>query len=517
MKLRIITTIAFFVLTIIPNVFSQSTGTVEVHTFFSNALGINKDFYIYLPAGYNTSTAHYPVVYFLRTHESEWFDPNAPGRNGKTLKDVADSLIANGLINKMIIVGPSTGGANAWPGLVNMLRPDLAQDQGIGTGQFEEYFIQDLIPHIDLHFRTIPDREHRGIDGFSFGGFCSIVYSFRNPEFFCSVGSFDGTMMWYNLDDPAIPGSDPDDPLWITPPFPWMEPGIASMFDSPRNIPYMLQYSATNILAEANTTKLDSIRYIKFHIHTVYADSVGNFSRNLQLTDSMVAKGIINTFSDIILAPDAIHDYGFADLHASKSLIKHWETFQQNVPVELTSFYAKVNRDGAVLLNWKTATEINNQMFEIERKIEEGQYATIGYVEGYGTTTEPQEYSYLDQTVETGNYFYRLKQIDFGGQYEYSNEIEVEVNGPLTFTLEQNYPNPFNPSSTIKYSVPQSGFVKLTVYNLVGEEVNILVNEMVDAGFYEVTFNANGLPSGTYFYKLENSSSVQVKKMMLLK
>jgi len=291
---------AFFILTIVQHTFAQNTGTVEVHPFFSNALGVSKNFYIYLPAGYHTSSDHYPSVYFLRTRELEWFDPNAPGRNGKTLKDVADSLITNGLIGKMIIVGPSTGGANAWPGLVNMLRPDLAQDQGIGTGKFEDYFMQDLIPYIDANFRTIPNREHRGIDGFSFGGFCSIIYSFRNPGIFCSVGSYDGTMMWYNLDDPAIPGSDPDDPIWITPPFPWMESGFASMFDSPRNIQYMLQHSATNILADSNTAKLDRIRSIKFHIHTVYADSVGNYSRNLQLTDSMASYGILNTFSDIM-------------------------------------------------------------------------------------------------------------------------------------------------------------------------------------------------------------------------
>jgi len=187
------------------------------------------------------------------------------------------------------------------------------------------------------------------------------------------------------------------------------------------------------------------------------------------------------------------------------------------IPVELTSFIANVNNDGNVVLNWSTATEINNQMFEIERRNTEGQFTTIGYVEGYGTTTEPQEYSYIDNTVETGIYFYRLKQVDFSGQYEYSDVIEVEVIGPLTFALEQNYPNPFNPSTLIKYSVPENGFVKLSVYNLVGEEVSLLVNEEVDAGFYEVEFNAANLPSGTYFYRLQAGNTVQVKKMILLK
>jgi hypothetical protein len=192
-------------------------------------------------------------------------------------------------------------------------------------------------------------------------------------------------------------------------------------------------------------------------------------------------------------------------------------TGDETVPVELTSFTVNINTLGDVVLSWSTATEINNQMFEIERRNLVGEYTTIGYVEGFGTTTEPQRYSYTDNNVGTGTYFYRLKQIDFGGQYEYSDEIEVEVNSPLTFALEQNYPNPFNPSTIIKYSIPENGFVKLSVYNLVGEEVSVLVNETVEAGFYDVSFNAANLPSGTYFYRLQSSNTVQIKKMVLLK
>jgi hypothetical protein len=210
--------------------------------------------------------------------------------------------------------------------------------------------------------------------------------------------------------------------------------------------------------------------------------------------------------------PDDLADIGFPNMHIVMSV-----TGNEVVPVELTSFTAIVNKDGNVILNWSTATEVNNHMFEIERRNTEGQFTTIGYVEGFGTTTEQQEYSYSDNSIKTGTYFYRLKQIDFGGQYEYSDEIEVEVNGPLTFALEQNYPNPFNPSTSIKYSVPENGFVKLSVYNLVGEEVSVLVNETVDAGFYEATFNAANLPSGTYFYRLQVGTKVETKKMILLK
>lgn len=187
------------------------------------------------------------------------------------------------------------------------------------------------------------------------------------------------------------------------------------------------------------------------------------------------------------------------------------------VPVELTSFTADVNNSGQVVLNWETATELNNLMFEIERKDANSEFRTIGYVDGAGTTTEPQQYSYTDVTVGTGTFTYRLKQVDFDGRYYFSDAIEIEVNGPLSFALEQNYPNPFNPSTNIKFSVPESGDIKLAVYNVVGEEVAVLVNGFTEAGFYNVTFNASSLPSGVYLYKLQSANSVETRKMMLLK
>jgi hypothetical protein len=187
------------------------------------------------------------------------------------------------------------------------------------------------------------------------------------------------------------------------------------------------------------------------------------------------------------------------------------------VPVELTSFTADVNNSGYVVLNWETATELNNLMFEIERKDANSEFRTIGYVDGAGTTTEPQQYSYTDATVSNGSYTYRLKQVDYDGRYYFSDAIEIEVKGPLTFTLEQNYPNPFNPSTNIKFSVPESGDIKLAIYNVVGEEVAVLVDGFTEAGFYNVTFNASSLPSGVYLYKLQSANSVETRKMMLLK
>ena len=171
----------------------------------------------------------------------------------------------------------------------------------------------------------------------------------------------------------------------------------------------------------------------------------------------------------------------------------------------------------AVVLNWSTATEVNNQMFEIERRSEEGQFITIGYVEGYGTTTEPQEYSYMDNSVGTGIYYYKLKQIDYDGSFEYSDIVEVEVTAPMEFALRQNYPNPFNPSATINYQIPELSNVTLKVYDVLGNVIETLVNEEKQSGIYNVEFDATGLSSGIYLYRLQAGNFIETKKMLLLK
>ena len=186
------------------------------------------------------------------------------------------------------------------------------------------------------------------------------------------------------------------------------------------------------------------------------------------------------------------------------------------VPVELTSFTASVIGN-SVNLVWETASELNNSGFSVERTSANSEYTEVGFVPGFGTTTEAKSYSFSDQNLQNGIYLYRLKQIDFDGTFEYSEEIEVEVITPASFSLDQNYPNPFNPSTRIKYSVPESGNIRLSVYNTVGEEVAVLVNGFSQAGSFDVTFDASNLSTGVYLYKLQSANSVQTKKMMLLK
>lgn len=186
------------------------------------------------------------------------------------------------------------------------------------------------------------------------------------------------------------------------------------------------------------------------------------------------------------------------------------------VPVELISFAANVDGN-AVQLNWLTATETNNRGFEIQRKTVEGDFVTIGFVQGNGTSTQSHSYSYTDNNAQSGSFSYRLKQMDFDGRFSYSNVVEVSIN-PSQFSLEQNYPNPFNPSTTINFNLAKETNVSLKVFNLLGEQVTALVNgEVLPAGVYSYKFDASSLASGTYIYRLEAGDFVQTKKMTLTK
>jgi hypothetical protein len=190
------------------------------------------------------------------------------------------------------------------------------------------------------------------------------------------------------------------------------------------------------------------------------------------------------------------------------------------IPVELISFNANVN-NGIVELTWITATELNNQGFEIQRSAG-SEFEKIGFVDGYGTTTETKVYSFADRNVNHGSYSYRLKQIDFDGTFAYSDVINVEVNPPAVFSLEQNYPNPFNPSTMIKFTLAADSKVSLKVFNVLGQEIASLIDQDMSAGTHTVDFNAEGINSGVYFYKIDatglnGSEFSDVKKMILTK
>ena len=223
-----------------------------------------------------------------------------------------------------------------------------------------------------------------------------------------------------------------------------------------------------------------------------------------------------------------LHGVSFSDANNGTAVgdngtILHTTNGGNPVPVELTSFTASINGN-EVILSWSTATELNNQGFEIQRKVLGSEFAAVAFVKGQGTTTQQNQYSFSDKNLDEGKYFYRLKQMDYGGQFSYSQIAEVDVRMLDRFSLEQNYPNPFNPSTKISWQSPVSGRQVLKVFDVLGNEIATLVDEEKEAGSYEVEFNAEKLSSGVYFYQLKvypanggAGSFVQTRKMILTK
>jgi hypothetical protein len=196
------------------------------------------------------------------------------------------------------------------------------------------------------------------------------------------------------------------------------------------------------------------------------------------------------------------------------------------VPVELASF--SLDKSGRnVILNWSTATEFNNRGFQVERKLKNNDWEIVGFIEGKGTTSEKQFYTFtdnFDNVSYDGRLLYRLKQIDLDGSYEYSRQVYTDVLfSPREYMLSQNYPNPFNPSTSIRYSLPLESQIKLVIINSLGEEVVELFSGIKNEGFHEITWNAEGYPSGVYFCQLKaesvNNQLVynSTKKLILVK
>ncbi len=193
------------------------------------------------------------------------------------------------------------------------------------------------------------------------------------------------------------------------------------------------------------------------------------------------------------------------------------------LPVELVNFSAKTNNRN-VILSWETKTEIDNLGFEVERKDKAGTWIKTAFVEGNGTSNSPKYYNFEDKKIASGKHFYRLKQIDNNGSFEYSDEVEVTIDVPTEFAMSQNYPNPFNPSTKVDYQLAENARVTIELYGMTGERVALLVSEEQEAGYYSMMIDAykHQLASGIYIYRMIATDAlgknfVATKKLSLIK
>lgn len=271
---------------------------------------------------------------------------------------------------------------------------------------------------------------------------------------------------------------------------------------------------------DLTSTGLQDILFVKYNPtgDVLWAKQAGGTDNDegnrmcLDLGGNLISAGLFQLTAYFGL--DTLVSAGVQDIFLSK-------IGNNPLPVELTSFTGKFI-DNKIILNWVTATELNNKCFEIERSANDKIFSKIGVVDGNGTTSDKHNYEFIDYNISDTRYFYRLNQVDLDGTSKYSNIVEVDASLPLQYAVHQNYPNPFNPSTVISFDLSSDAHVVLSIYNLIGEKIADLINTNYAGGRYNIQFDAASLASGIYlsrFKAIKSDGSVitDTKKMMLMR
>ncbi|MBC7947532.1 MAG: DUF4082 domain-containing protein [Chitinophagaceae bacterium] len=184
------------------------------------------------------------------------------------------------------------------------------------------------------------------------------------------------------------------------------------------------------------------------------------------------------------------------------------------LPVTLLNFSASPGAS-KVTLRWTTSSEVNNRGFDVQRSDDGVNWTTIGFVAGAGNSTTAKSYTYLDQNVALKKYYYRLKQIDIDDRFRYSAIVSATLNGRPEFVLGQNYPNPVDRQTTIQFSLPQAERVNLSLFDINGRVVKVLVNGSKESGTHAINVNVDVLAKGVYYYKMQAGDFNDVKKLIV--
>lgn len=275
---------------------------IELHSHFSNILGITKSYNIFFPEGYDSETDHYPVVYLFRGAVDEWADPMEDASRRGNIKTVFDSLYSKKRIGKMILVMPG------------LSAPATANEY--------TYIVNELIPHIDSAYRTIPTRWHRAMDGFSLGGLIVTNLLAGAPRYFCSAGSYDGTLSLFN----------------------------------------------NTLFSDASPSLVYALGQIQLLYHT--ATVGGNNSANNQATFAVLnSKGIYNSLPSFSLNAGASHNWYYADWHMGITLPLHWEKMSHAVnslSLHFTGEFNAEKQSGTVIPAWimeSSGSKIRTMLF----------------------------------------------------------------------------------------------------------------------------------------------------------
>ncbi len=222
-----------------------------------------------------------------------------------------------------------------------------------------------------------------------------------------------------------------------------------------------------------------------------------------------------NTCDDVGTWSFDISDNAGGDVGTVNEICLTFTTFT-SLPVELASFTSQVEGKN-VALSWETNSETNNAGFEVQLNENEA-WNTLGFVEGNGSTTEAQSYSYLVQDLDIGTHAFRLKQVDYDGAFEYSDEIEATLETPGTHVLTTAYPNPFNPQSRFTLAVPVEQEVTVEIFSMLGQQLGVVFSGTIGANEPQlITIDGSSLLSGNYIVRVHGENFNDAFNVTLLK
>lgn len=391
------------------------------------------------------------------------------------------------------------------------------QIQGLGNHIYCAWIDQSTYPLGDIFFRKSNDN------GVTWDAAINVTNDARPQNRFCMKNNYNGNI---SIATDDIPGSFNFDEIYLLKStnegLTWTAPVNITNNPGNSNAPWIEVYE-NNILFSWSDNTQSAPAYDNSDIFFKWSSDGGvtwrdslNLSSNTESSSRpRICWGFNGPLTNIWTELSVIwYDYstGDAELLARKGILVV-------TPVELVSFSADCI-DQSVNFKWSTTTEKNNKGYELLRKLTnnlESSWENVAFITGNGTTTEQRNYSYIDLVPLPGKYNYRLTQIDYDGTTEILKEVEIEVDAPNKFTLSQNYPNPFNPETRINYSVKNQSVVNISIYDVLGNKVKEVLNDLKEPGNYNLNFNGKDFSSGIYYYKMTSGDFVSVKKMLLLK
>jgi S-formylglutathione hydrolase FrmB len=287
-------------------------SSVRLH---SHILGVAKSLYVYLPPEYATAPhRRFPALYLLRGHEREWINPREDESRQGTAIDLYERLRAAGAIGPLILVMPGlSSDDNTIPGMLTDFRsPELAaHSSGVGTGRFQQFFFDELLPFVDGRFRTVPGA--RALAGFSLGGYMAAKAAALRPELFASVGLFDASIPYASDGGRA---ARPGDGLFAPPMF---DPALGR----PRDPDHLAANNPICLLLRADRAAVRAISWMVQYGPEQIEPWGSNFYRGEYLLRALRCLGVENAVPMAAL-PHGQHTWSVADSHLEETLPLHW-------------------------------------------------------------------------------------------------------------------------------------------------------------------------------------------------